>query len=124
MSGEFELNTGSGAGELTSEVKEIAPEFGADLVAIVSAEAIDCLPSIWVGWKIQDYTKKTKDVMPDAKSVVVVGYHVWDGMLELAIRKGERWVYPGYIPVSSMEQKVCGYIEEQGYKTISYLPLS
>jgi len=122
--GEFELNTGSDGEDLASGVKEIALASGADLVGIVSAEAIDSFPAIKVGWKIQDYTKKTKDIMPDAKSVVVIGYHVWDDMLELAIRKGEHWVYPGYIPVSSIEQKVSNYIEEQGYKTTSYPPLS
>jgi len=124
VSREFELNTGSNVGELTSEVKEIALASGADLVGIVSAEAIDSLPAIWVGWKIQDDTKKTKDIMPDAKSIVVIGYHVWDDMLELAIRKGEHWVYPGYIPVSSVEQTVSNYMEKKGYKTIPYPPLS
>ncbi len=124
VSGDFGLNTSSNAGELTSEVREIALESGSDLVGTVSAEAIDSLPAIWVGWKIQDYTKKTKDIMPDAKSIVVIGDHVWDDMLELAIRKGERWVYPGYIPVSSIEQTASNYIEKQEYKTASYPPLS
>jgi epoxyqueuosine reductase len=62
--------------------------------------------------------------MPDAKSIVVIGYHVWDDMLELAIKKGERWVYPGYIPVSSLEQTVSSFLEKKGYKTVSYPPLS
>jgi len=124
VSGESELNTGSNAGELASEVKGIALKSGADLVGMVSAEAIDSLPAIWVGWKVQDHTKKTKDIMPDAKSIVVIGYHVWDDMLELAIRKGERWVYPGYIPVSRIEQTVSNYLEKKGYKTIPYRPLS
>lgn len=34
--------------------------------------------------------------MADAKSIVVLGYHIWDDMLELAIHKGEKWAYPEY----------------------------
>jgi hypothetical protein len=35
------------------------------------------------------------DITADAKSIVVLGYHIWDDMLELAIHKGEKWAYPG-----------------------------
>lgn len=110
--------------ELTSKVKEIALESGASLVGIVSASMIDSFPIIWVGWKIQDHTKITTDVMPDAKSIVVIGYHVWDDMLELAIRKGEEWVYPGYLPIAVSEERVKNYLERNGYEAVTYPPLS
>jgi len=77
------------AKQLAEEIKRVALKAGADLVGIVSASAIDALPSIWVGWTIQEHTKKTTDIMPNAKSIVVIGYHVWDDMLEIANGKAE-----------------------------------
>jgi epoxyqueuosine reductase len=113
------LKTDSKSRKLTSEIKEIALDSGASLVGIVSAEIIDSLPIIKVGWKIQEYTKKTTDIMSDAKSIVVVGYHVWDEMLELAIRKGDHWVYPGYFPLKISEELVKNHLEKNGYKAVT-----
>ncbi len=107
------------AKRLAEEIKEVALKAGADLVGIVSASAIDALPSILVGWTVQEYTKKTTDVMPDAKSVVVIGCHVWDDMLEIAIRKGEKWVYPGYLPLRTLRLKVIHHLEKEGYKAVA-----
>ena len=102
---------------LTAELKQTALKFGASLVGIVPARDIDESPKIWVGWSIQEYTKKTQDIMPDAKSIVVMGYHVWDDMLELAIKKGEEWVYPGYFPLDVLVVGIKGFLEKKGYKT-------
>jgi epoxyqueuosine reductase len=104
---------------LADEIKGVALNAGADLVGIVSARAFDTFPSVWIGWKYQEYTKKTTDVMPDAKSIVVMGYHVWDDMLEIAIRKGEKWVYPGYFPLKTVSLKVIHFLEKKGYKAVS-----
>ena len=114
----------SKAEELTSEIKEVALKSGANLVGIVSASAIDSFPVIKVGWKIQDYTKKTTDIMVAGKSLIVIGYHVWDDMLELAIKKDERWVYPGYSPVSHLEELVKNHLEKKGFMTVPNPPLS
>lgn len=102
--------------KLTAEVKETALKVGADLVGIVSTETIDAFPRQWVGWKIQEYTQKTTDIMEDAKSVVILGYHVWDDILEVALRKRESWVYPGYFPLSTITREVAFYLEKKGYK--------
>ncbi len=104
--------------QLAEEIKEVALKAGADLVGIVSASTIDAFPSIYVGWTIQEHSKKTTDVMPDAKSIVVIGYHVWDDMLELAIRKGEKWVYPGYFPLRTLRLRVIHHLEKWGYKAV------
>ena len=112
------------AAKLTTEVKGIASASGATLVGVVSARTIDSLPRIWVGWKIQQYTKKTTDIMPDARHVIMIGYHVWDDMLELAMRKGEKWIYPGYIPLSMPTQAVINCLEKSGYKALSAHSLS
>jgi epoxyqueuosine reductase len=113
------LKADSEAKQLAEEIKEVALKAGADLVGIVSASAIDALPSIWVGWTVQEYTKKTTDIMPDAKSIVVIGYHVWDDMLEIAIRKGEKWVYPGYFPLRILLLTVIHHLEKKGYKAVA-----
>jgi epoxyqueuosine reductase QueG len=101
---------------LTAEVKEVASKFGASLVGIVPSHAVDSFAKTWVGWEIQEYTKKTIDIMPNAKSVVVMAYHVWDDMLELAIHKGEEWVYPGYLPLDVLIVSVKNFLEQKGYK--------
>jgi epoxyqueuosine reductase QueG len=111
------LGANSEAGKLTANVKEVAVKSGASLVGVVSANAIDAFPSIWVGWTIQEYTKKASEVMPETKSVVVIGYHVWDDMLELAIKKGEEWIYPGYLPLDVLTLRVSHYLQKKGYRT-------
>ena len=102
---------------LAKEVKEFAVRSGADLVGIVSAATIDALPPVWVGWTIREYTGKTTDTMPDAKSIIVVGYNVWDEMLETAIRKDGGWVYPGYFPLTTITLRVARFLETGGFKT-------
>jgi epoxyqueuosine reductase len=114
------VKTSSEAERLTAEVKEVALKSGANLVGIVSASAIDSLPKIWVGWTIKEFTKETSEIMPDAKSVVVLGYHVWDDMLEMAIKKGENWVYPGYFPLDYLMQKMINRLERKGYEAHVY----
>lgn len=102
---------------LAREVKEVALKSGASLVGIVSATSIDSFPSHWVGWTIREYTKKTTNIMADTKSVVVIGYHVWDDILETAVRKGDHWVYPGYFALPIITQKIEELLRARGYKT-------
>jgi hypothetical protein len=75
------LKVDSAIEKLTADVKETALKHDASLVGIVLASIIDSFSNLWVGWEIQQYTRKATEIMPDAKSVVVVGYHVWDDML-------------------------------------------
>jgi epoxyqueuosine reductase QueG len=112
------LASSSEARGLAAEIKEVAKKSGAGLVGIVSANAVDSYPSLWVGWTIKEHTKKTYDVLPDAKSIVVMGYHVWDDMLELAIRKGQEWIYPGYLPLDTLTLAVSSHLKKKGYKAV------
>ena len=118
------MKADSQAEKLSKEVKEVALSSGADLVGIVSAGTIDALPKVWVGWTIQDYNKRTTDVMPDSKSIVVIGNHVWDDMFELAIRKGENWVYPGYFSLEVPRRAVIHRLENRGYKATPFNSVS
>jgi len=110
------------AKKLTTEVKETALRVGADLVGVVSAQDIDAFPKQWVGWKIQEYTQKTTEIMEDAKSVVVLGCHVWDDIQEIALRKEDKWVYPGYFPLSTITREVAFCLEKKDYKAIASPP--
>jgi epoxyqueuosine reductase len=108
---------------LTLEVKAVAMQSGASLVGIVSSAVADVSPRVFVGWKIQEYSGRAADIMSDAKSIVVMGYHVWDDILELAVRHGGHWVYPSYFPLEVLEETVGHYLERRGYKAIANPPL-
>jgi len=118
------LNLSSDSEKLTVAVKELALNSGASLVGIVSARSIDSFPPVWVGWRIQKYTLKTEEVLPNSKSVIVTGIHVWDDMLELAIRKGDKWVYPEYFPLATLEHAIISYLEKNGFRSVSAYSLS
>ena len=109
---------------ITWEVKQFALKSGASLVGVVPAEVYDSQPRVLVTWKVQEYSKRALEVLPEANSIVVFGYHVWDDMLELAIRKGQDWVYPGYFPLNVVVQTVRSYLEGRGFKTASAEGLS
>jgi epoxyqueuosine reductase QueG len=112
------------AEKLATEVKDVVLRSGADLVGIVNAGAIDAILRIWVGWTIQEHTKRAEEVMPDSESLVVIGKHVWDDMLELAIRKGEDWVYPGYLPLRDLSRATIQHLERRGFKATSFSSVS
>jgi len=112
------LKTGSEPERLAAEVKDVALKAGATLVGIVSASVIDSFPPVWVGWTIREYTKRTADLLSDAKSIVVIGYHVWDDILETALKKGDRWVYPGYLPLPVISMRVTQCLEAKGYRAV------
>jgi hypothetical protein len=48
---------------LTQEIKEYAVSHGAELVGVLSSESIDAFPEYWIGWQIQQVSKKTTDYM-------------------------------------------------------------
>ena len=109
----------SEAEKLSAEIKQIASKAGANLVGIVLPRVIDDLPKVWVGFKeIQNYTKKAADIMRDAKSIIVMGYHIWDNALELAILRGERWTYPEYFALKTLALEVIAYLEKKGNEAI------
>ncbi len=70
---------------LTKEIKDYALSHGADLVGVLSPEAIDAFPDYWIGWQVQEASKKTSDYMADPKSIIVLGYHAFDDIHEAQI---------------------------------------
>ena len=57
--------------EFTETVKAYARSFspwediGADMVGVITAESLDAVPSHWVGWEINDHTRRTKDYLEE-----------------------------------------------------------
>lgn len=106
--------------KLTREVKEKSLSSGADLVGVISTESIDAVPRHWVGWEVQAYTKKSKDYMDDSKSVVVLGFHAWDDVHEIALMRGDTIEYPAYQRMRLYARRVLRFLKGQGHKAIIY----
>jgi len=114
------MNTLEKALQLTGDVKDKALSSGAQLVGIITAERADAIPSYWIPWIHQTYTRKTTDYMEDSASIVVLGYQVWDDMHELAIMRGDEPEYPGYDGMKLRARKVLGFLRGLGHRAIVY----
>lgn len=55
--------------ELTGFIKEYALSHGADLVGVLSPDAIDEYPDYWIGWQIQESSKRSVDYLENARSI-------------------------------------------------------
>lgn len=109
--------------DLTTVLKTHARDIGVDLVGVVSVETLDAQPPVWVGWTIQADTERIHDHWPEARSVVMLGYHVWDDVLEAAVRRQGTWHYPGYWALSARARDVARFLERQGYHASTRSPL-
>ena len=106
--------------KLTNEVKGVALSSGAELVGIISTESIDTVPGHWVGWEVQEYTKRSTDFMDDPRSIVVLGYHAWDDVHEIAIHKGGKTEYPAYHRMRLFARRALRYLQSLDYKAVIY----
>src|SRR4030042_6211419 len=80
---------------LTDAVKTKASKYGFDQIGIASAETLDSIPSHYIAHR--DYklwTKKTKDYMVDARSLIILGLKVWDNIFDVVIKVGDQNEYP------------------------------
>lgn len=105
---------------LTQEIKEYALSHGAELVGVLSPESIDAFPEYWIGWQIQQTSKKTTDYMEYAKSIIVLGYHAYDDIHEAQIAHNGKIEYPVYTRMRLYARRVMRQLEEKGYKCIVY----
>ena len=105
---------------ITSEIKNKALKYGADLVGIISTQSIDSIPEHWVGWDYQTYTKKSGEFMADAKSVIILGFHAWDDIHEIQIKYRGKWEYPAYQRMRLYARRLLRYLHEIGYEGIVY----
>jgi epoxyqueuosine reductase len=108
------------AAVLTKEIKEYALQHGAELVGILKPQSIDEHPNYYIGWQIQEYSKKTKDYMKEAKSIIILGYHSFDDIHEAAIAYTGGIEYPIYQRMRLYARRVQRYLEKMGYKCLVY----
>jgi len=102
---------------LRARLKELAIREGAVAFGVASAEAVDSLPRIKIGWTINRYTVKLKSVMPGAESVIVFGIPSMDDADELEIdRGGGVFSYPGYQPIRMIQRDLIRILTSEGYR--------
>jgi epoxyqueuosine reductase len=105
---------------LTKEIKEYALSHGAELVGILSPQSIDSFPEYWIGWQIQQPSKKTTDYMPNPQSIIVLGYHAYDDIHEAQIAHNGTIEYPVYERMRLYARRTMRLLEERGYQCIIY----
>ena len=105
---------------LTEEIKEYALSHGAELVGVLSPEAIDSFPEYWIGWQVQERSKKTTDYMSNPQSIIVLGYHAFDDIHEAQIAHNGAIEYPVYERMRLYTRRVMRLLEEKGYQCIVY----
>jgi epoxyqueuosine reductase QueG len=106
--------------QLTEDVKEKALASGAELVGVISSERVDDIPKHWIGWIHQAYTKKTKDYLENSRSVLVLGYQVWDDMHELVTIDGNTAEYPAYQRIRLYARRVLRFLQRRGHRAVVY----
>jgi epoxyqueuosine reductase len=113
------MGDSTSASNLTKNVRERALSSGAELVGIVSTRSLDALPSIFVGfWEYREWTKKSTDYLKDAKSAIILGYHVWDDVFELVVRRGNALEYPAEWRGRLFARRVLRFLQDQGYACV------
>lgn len=105
---------------LTREIKEYALSHGAELVGVLSPEAIDATPEYWIGWQVKQSSKKTTDYMENPKSIIVLGYHAFDDIHEAQISHNGKIEYPVYERMRLYTRRVMRQLQKKGYNCIVY----
>lgn len=105
---------------LTKEVKDYALTHGADLVGVLKPELIDVEPEYFVGWQIQEPSKKTRDYMHNSKSIIMLGYHAFDDIHEVSLSRKGRIEYPVYQRMRLFARRVMRFLVDKGYGCVLY----
>ena len=107
--------------KFTKEVRVYAQKYfswlnmGADLVGFVSVEEINKIKPYWVDFNKAN-TQQPEDTLPEAKSVIVLGHHAWDDMVEALSRKGDKLESFGYERMYYEAELLMNFLREKGCK--------
>jgi len=104
---------------LAASVKAEARRLGFDLVGVVRAEDMDRFAGIDVSyWEIRGPTVRPADIMPECRSVIVVGWRLWDPALDVAAfdPKRRRWRYPAYALMEARSEKLVTWLLRKGFR--------
>jgi epoxyqueuosine reductase QueG len=105
--------------KFTENIKSRALRYGFDLIGIVSAETFDSIPSHFIGHRdYKCYTKKTRDYLEDAKSLLILGVRVWDSLFDMVIKVKDHYEYPDEWRGRYYARRITRYLENLGFKTI------
>lgn len=72
-------------------------------------------------WEIRRSTGRPADVMPEVRSIVALGFHVWDPVLDVAAYDPgrARWVYPAYALMEQRKAQLALWLVRRGFKAHS-----
>jgi len=103
--------------DLREVLKQIAFKKGAVAFGVASADDVDALPRVKIGWVINTLSVPVKETMPDARSVVVFGIPSLDDSDELEVVRGKNdFSYPGYLPISIIMRDLIQALRARGHE--------
>lgn len=98
-------------------MQEAATRRGAVAFGIASVDDVDALPPVKIEWTINRWTKKLRDTMPDARTVIVFGIQSTDDADEIEIQRASGSLdYPGYLPISVIIRDLIRILKDQGWR--------
>ncbi|HJX04950.1 MAG TPA: 4Fe-4S double cluster binding domain-containing protein [Thermoplasmata archaeon] len=105
---------------LRSRLEKAARRRGAVVFGIASAAQVDSMERVRiVDSAISAWSKRPSDVMPGARSIIVVGISAVDDADELAIRRSDgSWTYPGYNQLPLIARDMIDILKEEGYSGV------
>lgn len=104
----------------SEKLKKYAISSGAEIVGALPVESIDSVPAHWVGWTVNAFTKNSKSYMEDAASVIVLGYHAWDDVHEIALLRKGIIEYTAYQRMRLYARRVLRFIKDHGFDGVVY----
>jgi len=100
-------------------VKQNAIRYGFDMVGIVGAAALDAVPSHYIAHRdYKAWTKKTRDYMEDARSVIILGAKVWDNLFDVVVKVRGRHEYPDEWRGRLYARRMMRFLGGMGFKTV------
>jgi epoxyqueuosine reductase len=106
--------------ELEQEVRSVASKWGADLTGVCSAESLYHLP---------DHEAKIKEMLGDAKTIVVTAVRMFPAPLECSaknVRPAQYETYCLYRELDKISFEVSRFLDDSGYQAVSipaFLPV-
>jgi len=112
------VDSGEGYRQPEDEVRAAARQAGFDLVGFVDARDMDRYAGVEVSyWEIRRSTLRPADIMPGVKSIIVLGYRVFDPVLDTAAfdPEAKQWVFPAYAMATLSRQRLARQLARRGY---------
>ncbi len=104
--------------QLKLRLRERLGAMGVPLLGVISPATADRHAGIHVGWTINRPTVRVAQILPETRSVVVIGFPIWDDSMDLALRTPRGgWMYPGYLPVTLACREAAAVLAAAGHRT-------